>query len=298
MQPIATWLVARPQNGVLGLALTLLFPLAPVVSGLVMAHLVFATGARMPVIQGAVAGALLAVMALVLNASVGQIVASAVTTWVPVILLAGLARHWRSLMLSLQVSVIIAIVGVLAFYVVQGDPTEYWNDVITTSAALFRESGLTEQADFLLESRSMIVPQMTMLFVFLSWSLYVMVLLFGYALYQCLPGKSGAYGRFYDLNYGRVLAVTMAVMSLGAMATGAVWLQNTAFVVFAVFWLQGLAILHWLYAARKLPLFVLVAVYALAPFLNVLLVISLAVLGYTDAWFDFRARARLKDDRV
>jgi hypothetical protein len=283
VQPIATWLVARPQNGVLGLALTLLFPLAPVVSGLVMAHLVFATGIRMPVIQGAVAGALLAVMAVVLSASVGQIVASAVTTWVPIVLLAGLARHWRSLTLTLQVSVIIAIVGVLAFYVVLGDPTEYWNEIVTTSAALFRESGLTEQADFLLEAREMIVPQMTMLFVILSWSLYVLVFLFGYALYQCLPGKYGDYGRFHDLNYGRVLAVIMAVTSLGAMATGAVWLQNTAFVVFAVFWLQVLVIAYAL---------------TLVPFVNVLLVVSLAVLGYTDAWFDFRARARLKDDRV
>ena len=265
-----------------------------------MAHLVFATGVRTPVVQGAVAGALLAVMALVLSASVGQIVASAVTTWVPVILLAGLARHWRSLMLTMQVSVIIAIAGVLAFYVVLGDPTDYWNDVVTASAALFRESGLIEQADFLLESRAMIVPQMTMLFVLLSWSLYVLVLLFGYALYQCLPGKSGVYGWFCDLNYGRVLAVIMAVTSVGAMATGAVWLQNTAFVVFAVFWLQGLAILHWLYRAQRMPLFVLVMAYALllVPLVNVLLVVSLAVLGYTDAWFDFRARARLKDDRV
>ena len=265
-----------------------------------MAHLVFATGVRMPVIQGAVAGALLAVMALILSASVGQIVASAVTTWVPVLLLAALARYWRSLTLTLQVSVIIAIVGVLAFYVVLGDPTDFWNEVVTASAALFRESGLIEQADLLLDSRSLIVPQLTMLFVFLTWSLYVIVLLFGYALYQCLPGKSGVYGRFCDLNYGRVVAVIMAVTSLAAMATGAVWLQNTAFVVFAVFWLQGLAILHWLHAAQRMPLFVLVIAYAvsLVPFVNVLLVISMAVLGYTDAWFDFRARARLRDDRV
>jgi len=298
VQPIATWLVARPQNGVLGLALTLLFPLAPVISGLVMAHLVFAAGVRMPVIQGVVAGTLLAALALILSASVGQIVASAVTTWVPIVLLAGMARHWRSLMLTMQVSVIIAIAGVLGFYTVLGDPTGYWNEVISATAALFRDSGLIEQADLLLESRSIIVPQMTMLFVFLSWSLYVLVLLFGYALYQCLPGQTGVFGRFCDLNYGRVLAVVMAVTSLTAMVTGAVWLQNTSFVVFAVFWLQGLAILHWLYAAQRMPLVVVVIVYALAPFLNVLMVISLAVLGYTDAWFDFRARARLKNDGV
>jgi uncharacterized protein YybS (DUF2232 family) len=69
-------------------------------------------------------------------------------------------------------------------------------------------------------------------------------------------------------------------------------------VAFAVFWLQGLAILHWLHAEQRLPVFVVIMTYALLPFLNVLLVISLAVVGYMDAWFDFRARAKLKDNRT
>jgi uncharacterized protein YybS (DUF2232 family) len=84
----------------------------------------------------------------------------------------------------------------------------------------------------------------------------------------------------------------MAVSSVGAVLTGWVWLQNLGFVAFAVFWLQGLAILHWLHAEKRVPGVVVVMVYALLPFLNVLLVIAFAVLGYLDAWFNFRARAR------
>jgi len=136
---------------------------------------------------------------------------------------------------------------------------------------------------------------MTMLFVFTAWSFYVLVTLFGYTLYQALPGKTAAYGRFCDLNLGRVLAGVMAVTSVAAVVTGADWLQNLGFVAFSVFWLQGLAILHWLHAAQRLPLFVLIMAYALLPILNVLLVISFAVLGYMDAWFDFRSRARLRN---
>jgi hypothetical protein len=298
VQPVAAWLVARPQNGVLGLALSLLFPLSPVFSGLVMAHLVLARGLRIPLLQGVVAGILLAGIAAVASASVKQIVASAISTWLPILVLAGLMRYWRSLTLTLQVSAIVAVVAVLAFFIVLGDPTGYWNTVIETTAGLFRDSGLVEQADFLLASQSMIAPQMTMLFVFLSWSLYVLVLLLGYGLYQALPGKAAAFGRFRDLNFGRVLAVVMALTSVGAMATGVAWMQNTAFVVFAVFWLQGLAVLHWLHAEGRLPVFVLVIVYALVPFLNVLLVFALAATGYTDAWFDFRARVKRNDNRV
>ena len=292
MQQVAIWLAARPQNGVLGLALSLLFPLAPFFSGLVMAHLVFSNGVRLPAIQAAVAGALLVVLALVLSASATQIVASAIAWWTPAFVLAVLARHWRSMTLALQVSVICALAVTVGFFVVLGDPAGYWNETIAVSIELARDAGLHEQADMLSESQPLIVPQMTMLFVFMAWTFYVLVALAGYALFQALPGRRGAYGRFSDLNLGRVLATVMAVSSVGAVLTGWVWLQNLGFVAFAVFWLQGLAILHWLHAAQRLPVFVVIMVYALLPFLNVLLVMAFAVLGYMDAWFDFRARAR------
>ena len=263
-----------------------------------MAYLVLAQGLRVSLLQGVVAGVLLAGIAVLSSSSADQIIASAIATWSPVLVLAGLMRYWRSLALTLQVSAIIAIAVVLAFFIVLGDPTVYWNEVIGATALLFRESGLVEQADFLIASQATIAPQMTMLFVFLSWSLYVMVLLLGLRLYQSLPGTTAEFGRFRDLNFGRVLAVLMAIASVGAMAVDAPWMRNVAFVAFAAFWLQGLAILHWLYGARRLPVAILVMVYALLPVLNVLLVVGLAVTGYMDAWFDFRARLKRNENRI
>ena len=70
--------------------------------------------------------------------------------------------------------------------------------------------------------------------------------------------------------------------------SGAIWLQNIAFVMFLVFWLQGLAIVHWLYGEGHLPVFGVVAVYVLMPFLNVILLMGLAILGYVDTWFRMR----------
>ncbi len=291
MQPIATWLVARPQNGVLGLAGTLLLPLSPIVSGVVMVVLALQHGLRVSVVQAVVATILLAVIALLVSAPLDQILLNAVGTWVPALILAILARHWRSLTLTLQVSAILAIFATLAFFVVLGDPTDYWNAVITTLAEVFRENGLVEQADLLQERQSIIVPQMTMLFVFFSWSLYVLVLLLGYALFQRLPGQEGVFGRFRDLNFGRVVASVLAVTSVLALVTGAAWLQNIAFVNFAIFGIQGLALMHWLRSQGRLPVFVLIASYALLPILNVVLVVAFAVVGYTDAWFNYRARA-------
>jgi hypothetical protein len=290
MRPIASWLVARPQNAVIGLAGTLLLPFAQIISGTVMALLVIKHGAALAAIQGVVATAILAVISLIVSASISQVLANALVIWVPVMLLAMLMRGWRSLTLTLQVSVIAAMLVTLGFYAVLADPAAFWSEVLIHISDSFREMGLTRHADILIEQQDIIAPQMTVLVVLTTWSIYTMVLLLGYAFYRTLPGITQNFGLFRDLNFGRVLALIMALASVIALLTGAVWLQNFAFIVFAMFWIQGLAIVHWLHANGRLPLLVVILVYAMIPLLNALMVMALAVVGYIDAWFEFRTR--------
>ncbi len=82
----------------------------------------------------------------------------------------------------------------------------------------------------------------------------------------------------------------MALCSVVALLTGAAWLQNIAFVMFAVFWFQGLAIVHSLHGREILPGFAVAMVYVLMLPLSAVIVVGLAVLGYIDAWFDLRRR--------
>jgi len=290
MRPISSWLVARPQNAVIGLAGTLLLPFAQIISGTVMALLVFKHGAAVAAAQGAVATAILAVVSLLVSASVSQVLGNALLIWAPVILLVVMMRGWRSLTLTLQVTVIAAMLVTLGFYAALGDPNVFWGEILVRISDSFREMGLTQHADILVQERDLIAPQMTVLVVITTWSLYAVVLLLGYAAYRALPGITSNFGLFRDLNFGRVLALIMATASVVAMLTGAIWLQNFAFVIFAMFWLQGLAIVHWLHANKRVPLAVVIVVYALIPLLNALLVMGLAVAGYIDAWFDFRRR--------
>ncbi len=290
MRPLAAWLVARPQNAVIGLAATLLLPFAQVISGTVMSLLVLRQGAPQSALHGVIAVAILLVISLLLGVPVSQVLANAAVIWVPVMLLAALLRSRRSLTLTLQVAALVALLVTLAFYLVLDDPAAYWSDVLVNVAAAFRDMGLQQHADTLLAQREVVAAQMTTLVVLATWSLYVTVLLLGYAIFRLLADKSAEFGRFCDLNFGKVLALTMAVTSVLAVLTGSVWLQNLAFVAFALFWFQGLAIIHWLHAERGLPLLVVILVYALIPLLNALLIMGLAVLGYIDAWFGFRRR--------
>lgn len=290
MQALAAWLVARPQNAVIALAATLLLPLLQMVSGVIMVLLVLKQGARIAVLEGAVAGVILALVALVTGSSLIQILVAAVSTWVPAIMLALVLQATRSLTLTLQVSVLVAALAVVGFYIVIDDMVAYWDPVMTVLLEWTRGNNLQEQAQLMESDPVMTANMLTMAIVLSSWMLYTVYLVFGYWLYRLIPGESGDYGRFSDLNFGRVIALIMALLSLLAFVTGAAWLQSVAFVLFAVFWLQGLAVVHWLHSVGNLPLLVVIMTYVLLPFLHVFLIMALAVLGYTDAWFTFRRR--------
>ncbi len=291
MQALAKWLVARPQNAVLALAATLYLP---VLSGICMVVLVLRQGVRVAVVEGVIAGVLLALIALVAGTPVMQIVVSALTSWLPAVFLAAILLATRSLTLALQVSVLVAAAVALGFHIVVDDMVAYWQPAMEFMADWFRESKLHEQAQLIETEPASVAHTLTIVFVLASWTLSALYLLFGYRLTQALPEETGDYGRFCDLNFGRVIALIMAVTSLLAFASGMVWLQSIAFVIFAVFWLQGLAVVHWLFVDGELPLFVVIMTYVLMPILHVFLMLALAVVGYTDAWFVYRRRVAAK----
>jgi len=291
VQALAAWLVARPQNAILALAATLLLPVLQVLSGIFMVLLVLRQGVRLAIVEGAIAGVLLGLIALLAGAPVMQVVVGALTTWLPAILLAVTLRVTRSLALTLQVSALVAVAAVLGFHLVVDDMMAFWQPVMEFMTDWARDNQLHEQAELIETDPAMVAHTLTIVYVLSSWTMYALYLIFGYRFSTALPEETGKYGRFCDLNFGRVIALVMALVSLLAFASTVAWLQSIAVVLFAIFWLQGLAVVHWMYTDGELPLFVVILTYALMPFLHVFLIVALAVVGYTDAWFRYRRRA-------
>ncbi len=214
------------------------------------------------------------------------------SVWLPAVLIGVVLQWTRSVALALQVSALLAGVAVLAFYALVDDKVAYWQPVIGVLLDWARENNLPEQAQLMEARPAMTADMLTMAYVLASWVSYAMYMLLGYRLFTQVPGQSQSFGRFCDLSFGRVIALMLAVLSLLAFATGAAWIQSTAFVLFVVFFLQGLAVVHWMYTEGHLPLFVVIATYVLMPVLHVFLLLALAVLGYMDAWFRFRRRGQ------
>lgn len=290
MQALAAWLVARPQNAILALAATLLLPVLQILSGIFMVLLVLRQGVRLAIVEGAIAGALLGLVALLAGAPVMQVVVAMSTTWVPAILLAVTLSVTRSLALTLQVSALVAAAAVLGFHLVIDDMMAFWQPVMEFMIGWARDNRLHEQAGLIETDPAMVAHTLTIVYVLSSWTMIVLYLILGYRFSTALPEETGKYGRFCDLNFGRVIALVMALVSLLAFASGVAWLQSVAIVLFAIFWLQGLAVVHWMFTDGELPLFVVILTYALMPFLHVFLIVALAIVGYTDAWFRYRRR--------
>lgn len=286
MQALAAWLVARPQHAVLGLAVTLLLPAPQLTSGVIMVLLVLAQGVQRALVEALAAASLLVLVSMLFGVSIASIVALMAGTWLPVIILAMLLTRTRSLALTLQMTVIMAVAGLAVFYVAVADPVAFWQPTLAAMTEFAEQSGLA------LDTTLLNAEVMTLSATLAFWMLYVTGLLLGYALFNGLPDEAGRYGWFRDLSFGRVIAFMMAIASLLALVIDGAWLQNIAFVLFVVFWLQGLAIVHWMHAQQIVPLGAVVAVYVLLPFLQVLLITGLGILGYMDAWFDFRRRMK------
>ncbi|MGB5257059.1 MAG: hypothetical protein WBN44_07365, partial [Woeseiaceae bacterium] len=126
MQAIAAWLVARPQNAVLGLAVTLLLPAPQLTSGVIMVLLVLSQGTKLALVEACIAAAVLLTVSLIFSVSIPSIVTLMTGTWVPVLLLSAVLLGSRSLTLTVQVAVIVAAVAMLVFYIVVVDPVAFW----------------------------------------------------------------------------------------------------------------------------------------------------------------------------
>lgn len=288
MQQIAAWLAARPLNGLLVLSVASALPGTGMIASIVLVMLVLANGMPMALLQVAGASLVVVLASAIGGSSIDVVLAVLVANWMPTLLLAAILLATRSLTLMVQLSVIIVAAGTAVFVLVTGDPVLFWEETLARVADMLEEMGRAEQANALLTDVALFASQLTMLTALAIWTVQVVGATLGYLLYRQLPGETVDCGRFRDLNLGRVLALIMALASVSALLISADWLQSVAFVLFACFWLQGIALMHWLHGAGYVPLVIVIAVYVLLPLLNIVLLLSLAALGYADAWFRLR----------
>lgn len=271
----------------------MLVPGLAIVSAAILVLLVVQQDLAKASLAAALAGVILAVIAAATGSSVVAIILGLVTTWLPVVALAATLRATRSLTLTLQLSVLLVMLGAVAFFLFTPEPASFWQRMIEESPVLANlQLGAWQEAAGV--SAAQFAGVMTTVFVLGAWFGLVIAILLGYWLYQQVPGNTPEFGRFSDLNFGRVLALLLAITSVIGFAFNVTWVQSIAFILFAVFWLQGAAFVHWLHASGHIPLFAVIGMYVATLVLLQYVFSAVAVVGYTDAWFRYRNRVKKK----
>lgn len=286
MREVAAWLVARPQNAVLALGASMLMPVLQPFSSIVLILLVLAQGPRSALFQAALAGGSLLVVSLLFGAPLAYVIVLLLSTWLPVFVLSSVLKATRSFTLTMQASAIVAVLVALGMSLMIVDAAAFWQPLLVIWSDMLQQNGAVTSAVLDISSQEF-AKRVTVMVVLSAWMLYTLIFMLGYLLYGQLIEKTGVFGRIRDLNFGRVIASTLVLILVLSFVTGSVLLQNIAFILLTMFWLQAIALVHWLRTERRLPYVVVIGAYVL-PLVSSYVAIAMTVIGYLDAWFGLR----------
>lgn len=284
MQALTKWLLARPLNAVLALTVSLVLPIPQLTGGIVIVFLALVKGFRDTAVIICISALIAALTLLMLGGSLASILTLEAVTWAPALFIAFILLKMQSLTLSLQVLLITSFVVLVCINFFIPNLSIFWQPYLDLMAQLLTENGMQYEVG------ALTADILTISAVFIFWLIYSMVLLFGYFIYIKIPGKKSDYGKFQDLDFGKIIGIALVFFSILAFSTGSIWLQYIAITIFAMFMMQGLSILHWLKNEGIVQPIIVAVVYIVFPIFQIFLVAALAIVGYVDVWLGIRHR--------
>jgi len=219
----------------------------------------------------------------------------ALLVWLQVWVLAALLRQSMSLSLTLLLACLLGMVAVGGFFLLTGDPADWWYQHFTTEVL-----PILEKAGMVFEDRDKLNAELEQASQLMTGSLTGFLLLGTIAgLFIARRWQAGLYNpggfqsEFYQLRFGVTAALTALLLlaaTLLSSGIGSALLANMLQPVVVIFLFQGLAIAHALVKAQSLNSAWLVAMYFMLLFGLPYSPVLLALLGLADNWLDLRSK--------
>jgi uncharacterized protein YybS (DUF2232 family) len=211
--------------------------------------------------------------------------------WLPAWMIATILRQTVSMAYSLQILTVISLFAVVVIYTLFPDFGEYWrvslDHMVTQLAQQSDEFSLTE----LQQTEDLIINYLPGLFVS-SIMFGTMISLFLDRWWQAVFYNQGGFAKeFQSLNLGKISALIALAITFIAVIVNNVFAFSLVTVVFVLYLIQGMSLLHAVFKLRQVNtawLFVVYVVMFFIPHLVLLLVIA----GMIDPWLDIRQRIR------
>jgi len=304
---LASFIMRRPLNAVLVVSAfaVLSVVIAPfsLLSGATLALVVLRLGPGPGVKVMLGAGFVVALIAFVakggeVSGLMGFVLIVMALTWLPLLLLSWVLRQTRSMSITMVVAGVLAMIVVVAMYLMVGDTVLWWRQALDKTFELAQADASLPLSpadlDRVLDALSRTMTGLLGAGVLLS----LMGSIFLARWWQSLLYNHGGFRAEFQairLDY-RISILVLLVLSLMLFTEG-IWGQlagDLLVVLLALYTLVGLALVHGLVALIGAPVWVLFALYLLLAFLLPQMMIFLAAAGYTDSWINLRERVRLK----
>lgn len=277
--------------GVAGLAmLSFMIPLVSLFSSAALALVALRTGARESSWVLAVSMAVAAAAGILLIGNIQAALVYGLLLWVPVWPVALLLRFSGQLALALEAGLVLAVLAVVAVYLVAGDPSQLWAESLQRIAQSMSEHAPpgfdASQAG---ERLQFFAHYMTGMVAAGSLVSLVLGLLIARWWQAALYNPGGFRAEFVGLRlhavigYAGLACIGFALLTEGGAAEFA-W--NASVVFFVLFAVAGFAVVHAILGRRA---FLLGGVYVALLILPQIL-LPVAFLGFSDPWLNWRRR--------
>ena len=274
-------------------------PVTQPVSGLFLATLGIARGIRAALVYAALAAGTLLAFAALIGAAPDRVLMMLAAAWAPVCLLVVMWQVTRSALLTVQLSLVIAVVALLVANLLIVDLDAFWQPTLQAIDRSYEEAGMRSPLVTLREqlegAPDTVGVLMTMGVATLVWLLATLEFMLGGSLSDRLPGSGPRVGRMRDLDFGRTLAIAFVAVTVLAWLADSGTLRQVGFLFLTAFMLQGLAVVHWLRAREHVPVMVVFLAYGSLLVLQGYAVMAIAIVGLLDALL--RVRRRLLESK-
>ncbi|VAW48448.1 hypothetical protein MNBD_GAMMA04-1217 [hydrothermal vent metagenome] len=206
----------------------------------------------------------------------------------PVWVMSVILRQTNSLATALQFAMLVAGLGLIGFYLMIPNPSDWWlaqfNSVI---APVLEASGVDYQPEMIAKMMSVITMLLAVFAVILWFSILTIGRWWQSELYH--PGQFKI--DFYQLRLPKstaYVAIVLAILGLALGESNGLISDLTAIVIVGLMF-QGIAIAHHTNAIKKMHKAWLFGLYILL-FIFPQTMLILATIGLIDTWIDFRNR--------
>ena len=299
MRALAAYIMRGPVQAVLvtaALALVSLIPvlgMVSVLSGAAVALVTLRHGARQGLLVLLGASLLAGIFMYFVFGTMVLGLMFALLLWLPLLCLALVLRSSGSWSMVLDAAVALGITGITVFYLLVGDPLQFWQMALEKMLELMSSQGGMAEMGQIQQQIPVIAEWMTgMLTAALVMGLVLSMMLARWW-QSLLFNPEGFQQEFYSLRQSKIATLTVLVIllfslfDLGVISNLAGDIMITVVVVYSI---VGLALTHALVARLGKHKAWLVGIYVLIFIMPPHMMLALASAGFADSWLDFRRR--------